>query len=260
MQRLTRLGTSQMKSFASPLMSFDYPSQRGKNEQNTERMRTAEANLDALWKHVDETRLEGTTHTNLLHGLMRNRTSSSTLERTPPWQAPFAVPRPRTTPQSQPNPNFKEPSTNEVDQDKPQEAGLTTRNKPKTRGEADPKKIECPAAEPEEIQETPARLRTIKLAPRAMKVARALYPSNIQDHTPGKVRWQDLLHLMFELNFLIRKHDGSEWYFEPIWMPDVPITIHEPHPTNEIPLVHLRRHARRLRDRYRWTNATFLPL
>jgi hypothetical protein len=91
-------------------------------------------------------------------------------------------------------------------------------------------------------------------------VARALYPSDIQDHTPGKICWKDLLQLMFELKFSIRKHDGSDWYFKPAWMPDTPITIHEPHPVDEIPVVKLRQHARRLQDRYGWTNATFLPV
>lgn len=244
---------SRLRTFAAPLLKFDYPLQRKRNEQNTELMRTVEATLDAFWEYVDGRFLDSRTPTNPLHDLIRNRMAIRVLERTPPWQAPLAAARPKPSSQPKPNPAYREDSNS---QEQAPELSLPAKAKAKTRGEADTVKGEVPTVEAEE---SPAPRQTFHLAPRALKVARALYPLNIQDHTPGKVRWQDLINLMSELKFSIRKHDGSEWYFEPAWMPDIPITIHEPHPANEIPVVHLRRHARRLQDRYRWTNATFVP-
>jgi hypothetical protein len=102
-------------------------------------------------------------------------------------------------------------------------------------------------------------LRIFTLHKRAYKIVTALYPSTTSEHTIGKVTWRDFIHLMYRLNFAIRKHEGSEWYFEPTWKPETPITIHELHgASDEIPLHKLRFHARRLADRYGWTGSSFV--
>lgn len=219
-------------------------------------MRKVEAILDSLWERIDHQFLSSS-GISLLE-LMGDRVRICKVERTAPWEPTLQVQQPKKINplHPKPNPTFKDKSES-VEDAKSNESKLPSRTKIKTGGEADATKEESSNRVEEEEEQLSPTPQIFALGPRALKIARALYPSNIQDYTPGKVRWMDLVYLMYELKFYIRKHDGSEWYFEPLWMPDVPITIHEPHLVKEIPVVHLRRHARRLQDRYGWSHTTF---
>ena len=63
---------------------------------------------------------------------------------------------------------------------------------------------------------------------------------------------------MFNLSFKIEKRHGSEWYFEPTWRGDAPITIHEPHPLHELRFDKIRFEANRMARKYGWSSESFV--
>jgi len=86
------------------------------------------------------------------------------------------------------------------------------------------------------------------------------FPLSGPGHTRGKVRWQDFVHAMSKLGFSIECRAGSACYFEPTWNPEEPVSIHRPHPSDEIRLDMIRWYASRLRRKYGWTSETFMQL
>ncbi|TAQ88807.1 hypothetical protein B7494_g2891 [Chlorociboria aeruginascens] len=237
-----------------PLTGFEYPTNRKPNEDNVNQLRAAEAKLDKFWQNVDQHFVRHTGKT--LHGLMGKGIDNRTIFRTDPWQ-PLAV-RSEAMKSTTLNCGIESPPGSSRMGQGAQETFTPPplpMPKQKTRGEAYPSTETRP--EKREVEIAPP-VRIFTLPKRAFKVAIALFPSDRSDRVPGKIMWADFLHTMSKLEFSIRKVDGSAWYFEPTWAKDLPITFHQPHPTDEIPFAQLRFHGNRLARRYGWTNESFV--
>ena len=247
-----------LATHVKPDSAFEYPISRKNTQQNVEKMRGAEAKLDAFWEHIDKHLMNRTGKT--LQKWMGNRLTAREVQRTQPWQ-PREEPRPKkpeTTAVGSSTETYYfrsdiAPETLEKLQTEP-------KLKSKTRGQADPsrKTFDSEPAEASQDAETP--VQTFVLPSRPFKTMSTLFPASNQDRTAGKVMWKDFLHAMYRLDFLIQKRHGSEWYFEPIWKRDAPITIHEPHPSNETRFAKLRFEANRLTRKYGWDSETFQPI
>lgn len=190
-----------------------------------------------------------------LNGLFGKLIENREIQRTPAWEPLATVPKPT-----------KQPSINTT-ADQLQNLGLvqqdedkfvlpaTPQPKPKTRGEADvPEKVLM--GEDLLVPMIPKAARTFVLPKKAYKVMTTLFPTD-QDREPGKIRWPDFVDAMSKAGFSSQQTAGSSVQFEPSW-DDTPISFHRPHPGDEIPFLHLRRHARRLGRRYGWTCESFV--
>ena len=107
------------------------------------------------------------------------------------------------------------------------------------------------------LQPTEEPLPSFHLAKRAYKTMTAFYPKTVEDRTSRKVVWKEFLHAMYTVGFEIRQRHGSEWYFEPTWNRNSPITIHEPHPSHEMEFKKIRFEANRMARKYYWNSDTF---
>ncbi|GAO16231.1 hypothetical protein UVI_02000140 [Ustilaginoidea virens] len=246
---------------------FDYPVGRRRNKENTEKLRAAEANLDAFWRKFDETlyaKLGSLEGTSLGHVLSK----AWPLQRTPPWAEPAAVKADepgkdsRTSPEAPAKPfstlfiGHEEPSPR-----KELPAEREARRKVKTRGAAQT----CPAPTADAAalatpfaEARPTREPVLWVDSRSLKVFRIVFFDPTANTTPGEVAWTDFLHAMNHAGFSARKLYGSVWHFQPTVL-DVErsIQFHEPHPRGKIPFLIARRHGRRLHRAYGWTDRTF---
>lgn len=249
---------------ASPLGDFAYPYHRKPTRQNIELMRKAEAKIDAFWAHVDAEFFKSDKTANTTQRPRGFAVNPRALQRTLPWWEP----NPQSS-GSQKSPVATELTANveykpswsiPTDGTAPARAEQTSKAKRKTTGAADPAKEPHSSKATSSEQPTTRPSQIFNLHQRAYKIVTALFPTAIHDRQIGKISWQDFVYTMYRLEFKIRKHDGSEWNFEPRWKPEVPIMVQEPHGgSDEIPPHKLRFHARRLVDRYGWTGETFVP-
>lgn len=192
-----------------------------------------------------------------LHQWMGGRLTSREIQRTQPWQPSEEQRKQKESPIPTPSGHsyYHQNSTSAIF-NFPGEA----RNKEKTRGTAYPARGSStsePDATPQNfiIEEPPAQI--FRLHHRALKTMKAFYPTTTEDREGRKMVWKDFLHAMYSLGFEIQKRHGSEWYFEPTWKRNAPITIHEPHPSHEMPFTRMRFEANRMARNYGWSNASF---
>lgn len=131
------------------------------------------------------------------------------------------------------------------------------KKKQKTRGETDPSRVSSRTEAPTISQDLEPSTPAFSLPDRVLKTMTAFYPSSTEDRTGRKIVWKDFLHAMYSLGFRIQKRHGSEWYFEPSWKMNSPITIHEPHPSREMKFDTIRFEANRMARKYGWSSETF---
>lgn len=254
--RLTRNISKSLEvgTHAQRSCSFECPSLKRHNQQVIENLRAAETKLDAFWACVDEhfRRHGGET----LPACMGNRTSTRKTERTPPWQ-----PLQQSQDEEYAGITKELNIASHIEWDSFDDSkGYTGEKflasehetKAKTRGQANPSKTVPPSKAAVKDNLTSEKAQTFRLPSKPFKTMKALFPIDRQDHTPGKLLWKEFVQAMYKLDFSIRSMDGSEWYFEPTWKHEAPITFHEPHPSSEIPLVKLRFYANRLASKYGW--------
>ncbi|KAL8778943.1 MAG: hypothetical protein Q9213_007178 [Squamulea squamosa] len=248
-------GTS-LGPYTKPDSSFVYPVERKRTLEHVEQMRRAESKLDVFWDQVGKSKLKPRTGRTLLQWL-GHRVAIREIHRTPPWQpAPEkpAKPAPSQAP-IQPSIDFSSQWSNGSVYLGTIELRTEPRKKQKTRGKGSSKNE---PAEPTEIpQDTKLTLPTFVLPSKLYKTMRAFFPISDQDRVSRKVIWKDFLHAMYDLDFRIQKRHGSEWYFEPTWRREAPITIHEPHPSHEMRFDKIRFEANRMARKYSWSSETF---
>lgn len=243
-----------LSKYALPRKEFDYPAEKRPTKEHVGQMRFAEAKLDTLWRQVDEGYRRDTGKT--LNQWMGNRLTARELHRTAPWEA-----REEKAPRSKRGPSSSEDYQFPVHivPDVPEKFSTERKTKQKTRGEAD-KRREAPSQEPKATDAVEKPLQTFYLDPRALKTMSSLFPSTKEDRTNSTILWKDFRYAMAAMHFKIHCRDGSIWYFEPAWNPNVPILIHMPHnQTARMWSTKMRIEASRLADRYGWSKETFQP-
>ncbi|KAF2795446.1 hypothetical protein K505DRAFT_406918 [Melanomma pulvis-pyrius CBS 109.77] len=226
--------------------SFNYPSDKRRNQKNVETMRSAEAKIDNFWSVVDE-QFETIPNVPQHDFIQTLLTGGRVMQRTPPWvDVPTEAARGPPSPQAD---YIYEPLSQTLHESSKQITGafdklsISTKEKPKTRGIAMP--IEEPA-EPDLALENDLK-QVISLDKRSYKVFKTIFHSpNSPDH-PGEIAWVDLLHAIVAAGFSAEKLHGSAWQFTPRDL-DVgrSILFHEPHPTSKILFTWARRFGRRL--------------
>ncbi|KAL8645852.1 MAG: hypothetical protein Q9226_007110 [Calogaya cf. arnoldii] len=241
-------GTS-LGPYTKPVSAFVYPVGKKPTLEHVEQMRRAEAKLDFFWDQVDNCKLRPRTGKTLLEW-MGDRITVRNVSHTAPWQP--AVQKSigsallhtafQPLPNSTPLDTYKPPTE--------------PRKKQKTRGEgfSTTEHIEATTGP----IETKPNLQTLILPHKAYKTMTAFFPSSVQDRISRKVLWEDFLRLMYTLGFQIQKRHGSEWYFEPSWRRNAPITIHQPHHSPEMRFDKIRFEANRMARKYGWSTETFV--
>ena len=127
----------------------------------------------------------------------------------------------------------------------------------KTKGTADPSRASSTTLPATTIQDQEPPAQVFRLHHRALKIIKAFYPTTTEDREGRKTLWKYFLHAMYSLGFEIQKRHGSEWYFEPTWRRNAPITIHEPHPSHEMRFEKMRFEANRMARKYGWNKGSF---
>lgn len=216
-------------------------------------MRGAEAKLDTFWDQVDKHMMKCARVT-LLKFLGR-RITPREVYRTQPWQIPNASAQQKQKKDEKPLEIYDFPSTPTTTTS--ETLSTEPKVKAKTRGQADTSRESASTDIPEGMEEVEKPRQIFKLPSRPFKTMSTFFPASNEERAGGKVVWKDFLHAMYKLDFKIEKRHGSEWYFEPVWQRDAPITIHEPHPSNEIRFGKMRFEANRLARKYGWTKDTF---
>ena len=248
--------------YASPMPNVPYPADKKRTFQHTEQMRLAERKLDSFWDNVDKDFVVATGKT--LRQWMGSRLTARELQRTEPWQ-----PTEREQQQQQKQKQHRKKTVDQRPSETPafgtspapeifSKLSTEPRKKQKTRGKIDPGSASS-TTEPETTipQESEPPVQTFSLSSRALKTMRALYPISTEDRKGRTVMWRDFLHAMYSLGFGVQKRHGSEWYFEPSWKRNAPITIHEPHPKHEMGFNKMRFEANRMARKYGWSSESF---
>ena len=244
--------TIPLVAYTKPRSAFRYPAEKKRTSQHVEQMRLAEAKLDAFWEQADHGFVNCTGKT--LQQWMGKSLPAREVRRTKEWQ-PDEDQRPRTV------------------------IGLSSSDTIHFRADYIPEAIEKLSIEPQKKQKTRGEpgsgrasdtneaasispgadisTQTFSLPNRALKTMLIFYPNTIEDKTGRKIVWKDFLQAMYYLGFEIQKRHGSEWYFEPSWKRNAPITIHEPHPSHEMRPDRIRFEAHRMARKYGWDSDTF---
>lgn len=236
---------------------FNYPSDKRRTQENTERMRVSEENLDKFWRMVDQQYQEKTGKS--LQDTMRHLfTEERNVERTPEWVEPPK--RPRKQPETHDSEIPHQPlSQLSVNGDKPSKPDIPApKSKVKTKGTAQPSDLQPTESVNGEPRHQPDVQPTIAVGKRALKVLMTLFHTPNQCEQPGEVVWGDFLHAMAATGFAPQKLYGSVWQFTPSTL-DVErsIQFHEPHPKSKIPFRTARRIGRRLTRTYGWHGEMF---
>ena len=242
-------------SFAGPESAFKYPVEAKYSQRKINQMRLAEGKLDAFWKNVDDHFMRRTGKT--IQRLLGDRLKARDLRRTQPWQPREEfLAKGSATNLIGPHPESYQFAFHETSKSSA-ELKTEPRLKPKTRGQADPPQNILYAEATDIVQDAQPQNQSFSLNRKLFKTMSRFFPSTFEDRLAKTVIWEDFLHAMSGLNFRIEKRHGSEWYFEPTWKKNSPITIHAPHPSHEIPGPVLRFMGSRLARKYGWTSETF---
>ncbi|KAH9886881.1 hypothetical protein F4778DRAFT_797768 [Xylariomycetidae sp. FL2044] len=179
---------------------FDYPLGRKRNEENVEKLREAEARLDAFWAKADDLMYSnlGDLSDMALKPLL---TQPRPLYRTPEWTPPLKSKETGSQPDS----------TSDVD------ALLSSAGKTKHKTRGTPAPGTRPGPTQIASEETPDNSEPrFHVDARALKVFRILFYSSAVNTTPGEVAWPDFLHAMVCIGFGAQKLYGSVWHFQPL--------------------------------------------
>ncbi|KAI1447037.1 hypothetical protein F5Y02DRAFT_50465 [Annulohypoxylon stygium] len=252
-------------SFADPSdKKFEYPIGKKRSRENIEKLRRAEACLDAFWAKADDLMfsnvgsLGGTALKQLL-------TQPRLLHRTPEWTEPSKPKEPKPKPEvvSEVDALVKPLSALYFDLESPSArkealSAWTGKTKVKTRGTPTAKAVEPMVSEATSKENPSDPQPRFKVDARAAKVFRILFYNPNIHTTPGEVAWLDFLHAMSSVGFCAQKLYGSVWHFQPSRL-DVErsIQFHEPHPYAKIPFLVARRYGRRLNRAYGWFGDMF---
>ena len=237
----------QLWDLGTPLEKFRYPSEKRRTAVTTERMRTAERDLDAFWHRVDEHYKCKTGKT--LQELVSDVLPSRELERTPEWIEP--VPPSRSHRSVSPDTITDDFSKFNLGR----ESGRDSRtNKDQSQNSGTGCQEVVVDAPVPQIVPAP----TIAVSKRAYKVFSALFYNPMKDPPPGEIPWSEFLHALSSIGFAVEKQYGSAWLFTPPDTHQRTIIFHEPHPSRNIPILIVRRHGRRLERAYNWTSETFV--
>ncbi|KAL2277788.1 hypothetical protein FJTKL_15217 [Diaporthe vaccinii] len=197
---------------------FDYPVGKRRTLQNVDKMRQAEANLDAFWENIDTlmknrgTRVEGTAVEKLL-------SQGRVLQRTPEWVEP---------PKAEHAAVSKAMSEVEVDMMLTRPFSTfyfdTESSRPVLHSQTS-KKIKThgtPNANSSQEEEqgnqadtTLDQQPTLEVDARAFKTFRTLFHNPNVTSTPGEIPWADFLHALTSTGFVAEKLYGSVWQFRP---------------------------------------------
>ncbi|KAL8678420.1 MAG: hypothetical protein Q9186_005228 [Xanthomendoza sp. 1 TL-2023] len=246
--------------FTKPSSGFVYPVGNKRTSHQVDQMPRAEAKLDGFWQQVDKKIMNHTRKT--LLQWMGDRIRVRDLHRTQPWQpeAPKPV-RPAPETLFQPFPISAPSSTERLPTEpktKAKRRGEPSTAFPVASSAAIDSSIDSQAGCPTGAWDnTEPSHPSFTLSSKVYKIMSAFFPTSAQDRTSRKIVWKDFLHAMFTLDFHIQNRHGSEWYFEPSWKRNAPITIHEPHPSHEMRFDKIRFVGNRMARKYGWTSETF---
>lgn len=245
-----------LAAVGTPLVKFNYPSEKRRTAAVTQQMQEAERNLDLFWKEVDHhvIRCEGKSLSTILSGVLTERE----LQRTEDWKEP-----PRTLP----FPDIQSLHISTTDLERRTESTIApdtiseaeAKTKIKTRGVSDESKAGAMIHteehfEPNDTTKTPL----LTVSKRGYKVFSTLFVDASQAEPPGEVAWSEFLSAMASVGFSVKSLDGSAWIFAPTNdLFSRSIIFHEPHPSTKIPFRSARRFGRRLERAFGWTAASF---
>ncbi|KAF1838416.1 hypothetical protein BDW02DRAFT_489169 [Decorospora gaudefroyi] len=252
----TTFAGTNLADLGKPGSKFRYPVKKRRSRLNVERLRSAEAALDAFWHAADAhyRKCTGSTPHDLVSVIIQERT----LQRTPPWSEPDKTSTPSTPVEYIyiPVPNSLHDPTKQIT-GRFDKLNLQASKKTKSHGFAAPNKDDSIDEKPTTKSNSPEVI--FHLSARAHKVFKTLFHSPLSHEHPGDIRWQDFLHAMVAVGFSAQKLQGSAWQFTPRDL-DVgqPIQLHEPHPTHKLPFTWARRFGRRLARTYGWRGDMFL--
>jgi hypothetical protein len=237
-----------LSDIGTPLEKFRYPSERKRTAVTTERMQTAEKDLDMFWLTVDEHFKDKTGKT--LQELVSDVLPPRTLERTADWIENIdAIKTERPISPDTITDDFSKLHLEKC----PADISVPVKIKVKTRGPVADEIVAVDTPVPE-ISIAP----TISVSKRAYKVFSALFYDPMKNPPPGEIPWSELLHALASIGFGVEKQYGSAWLFTPPSAHQRTIIFHEPHPSRSLPIRIMRRYGRRLNRTYFWTSATFL--
>ncbi|KUJ07127.1 uncharacterized protein LY89DRAFT_601789, partial [Mollisia scopiformis] len=230
---------------------FDYPVNKKRTQQTTEKMIAAEKNLDYFWSRFDanwKKLAKKSINDCMGDHTPRQRESGQQIERTAPWVEPMKEPKMASV--------SREPKSWTGSDAKDDRISVKSKQKVKTKGvgveEATAPEPEAPARDQHDKQPT------FKVDKSALKVFNALFFTPGQTSTPGELPWIDFVRAMASTGFAAQKLYGSIWQFTPTTL-DVErsIQFHEPHPAVKIRFPVARRMGRRLTRTYGWYGGMF---
>ncbi|KAE8443360.1 hypothetical protein EG329_001918 [Mollisiaceae sp. DMI_Dod_QoI] len=234
---------------------FEYPVDKKRTKQTTEKMITAEKNLDIFWFRFDANwkKLAGKTIDKCMGDhAPRKRESGEKMERTMPWVEPIKELKPKGD-------STQEPKLWTDNDDKEEKIPVKSKQKVKTKSvgqsiDASAGAAISGAAASEQVDKQP----TFKVDKAALKVFNTLFFVPGQSGAPGEIPWIDFLRAMASTGFAAQKLYGSIWQFTPTKL-DVErsIQFHEPHPAVKIRFPVARRMGRRLMRAYGWYGGMF---
>lgn len=225
---------------------FDYPVDKKRTKQTTEKMITAEKNLDIFWAKFDSNwrKLAGK-GINACMGdhTPRQRENGQQIERTQPWVEPIKEPKSKVEDTREPKPWTESEVTKNI----------PARSKQKTKTKGVGQIAETEEAAPEPARDQIDKQPTFKVDKATMKVFNTLFFTPGQSSLPGEILWVEFLRAMGIAGFASQKLYGSIWQFTPMKL-DVErsIQFHEPHPAVKIRFQVARRMGRRLTRAYGW--------
>ena len=264
---------------------FAYPVGKRRTRENVEALRSAEDNLDKVWRKFDEdlmakarqlwNKAKGAleaagkpalpahdlTDNPLTKAVTRVLMQDRTLQRTPAWTEPETdMTKPFVTELYVP---FSQLSFNDANSDE-QTLRKNFSHQPKSKikthkpGNATMLAPEAEIATPVDGSETEEKHF---LNARALKVSKTLFFTPSATSTPGELAWTDFLYAMVSVGLIPEKLYGSVWQFSPDparLSVKRNIVFHEPHGTNsKISYWIARRHGRRLNRAYGWDGSSF---
>lgn len=247
-----------LASFGSPAEGrFYYPSDKKRNQQNTESMRKAESRLDDFWQKIEDAYQKKTGET-LTRAVQHICTAARPLERTPEWVEPVKEPKKKLQDNIERDDLFSSVPRFESE-DTTKFVSPQRRSKPKTRGTATAAEPQDSVAPVAPSAPTLDPQPTFKLKSRALKVFKVLFWQPSLNDLPGEIPWTDFLYAMTSTGFAAEKQYGSVWQFTPTKL-DVErsIQFHEPHPSGKIAFRTARRMGRRLGRSYGWYGGMFV--
>ncbi|KAF2108677.1 hypothetical protein BDV96DRAFT_616222 [Lophiotrema nucula] len=240
---------------------FAYPVDKRRTQENVEKLRRAEANLDQFWAAVDA-RFKKTSSVSQ-HDLVEHLlTKERILQRTPPWTAPTKPTQVSHTLANQDyNYEYLSPTLHDSTKDITgnfNKLSVASKQKTKTHGIADP------TIGSSEILQQPVSIeeqQIFRVDKRTYKVFKTIFHSPNSPDQPGEIPWIDFLYAMSCTGFSAEKLHGSAWHFTPCKTKlsgcDRSIIFHEPHPSSKLPFTKARMYGRRLTKNYGWNGEMF---